>query len=117
MFPSHDRNGDVDNYLDFSDCPTCQAYIGTTTTTTTTSTLPPCTPIQAAVTSVLVNACCGSKSITIYMNSTSFDTATVLYTNSTCSTILAPGNYVVIGNDAYFWDGNTITSVTCPGCP
>jgi len=110
-------NGDVDNYLDFSDCTTCQAYIGTTTTTTTTSTLPPCTAIQAAVTSVLVNACCGSKSITIYMNSTRFDTATVLYTDSTCSTILAPGNYVVIGNDAYFWDGNTITSVTCPGCP
>lgn len=110
-------NGDVDEYLGFTTCTDCQNYIVTTTTTTTTTTLPPCNAIQAAVTTVLLNACCGSKAITIYMNSTRFDTATVLYTNSACTTILSPGNYVVIGNDAYFWDGNTITSVTCPGCP
>lgn len=109
-------NGDVDEYLDFSTCTECQNYLVTTTTSTTTTTLPPCIALQANVSSDLTNACCGSKPVTIYMNSNNILDATLIYTNSSCTNFLAPGNYIGIGNDAYFWNGNSVSLVTCPGC-
>jgi len=109
-------NGDVDLFLDFSDCTACQNYISTTTTQAPTTTEAPCTAIQAAVTTIAENACCGSKAITIYINSTSITSASVVYTNSTCTTVLPAGNYIYVG-DLYFWNGVTLSTATCPGCP
>ena len=109
-------DGDVDLFISFSDCTTCQNYLSTTTTQAPTTTEAPCTAIQAAVTTNAENACCGSKSITIYINSTSITSASVVYTNSTCTTVLPAGNYIFVG-DLYFWDGVTLSTATCPGCP
>ncbi len=109
-------DGDVDTYIEFTDCPTCQTYLGSTTTQAPTTTEAPCTAIQAAVTTIAQNACCGSKSITIYINSTSISSASVVYTNSACTTVLPAGNYIFVGS-LFFWNGNTLSSATCPSCP
>ena len=109
-------DGDVDTYIDFTDCPTCQSFLSTTTTQAPTTTEAPCTAIQAAVTTIAQNACCGAKSITIYINSTSITSASVVYTNSACTTVLPAGNYIFVG-DLFFWNGNTLSAATCPGCP
>jgi hypothetical protein len=109
-------DGDVDNYIEFVDCATCQSYLSTTTTQAPTTTEAPCTAIQAAVTTIAQNACCGAKSITIYINSTSITSASVVYTNSACTTVLPAGNYIFVG-DLFFWNGNTLSAATCPGCP
>ena len=109
--------GDVDSFLDFSDCTTCQTYLGTTTTQAPTTTQPPCISVTANVTTVALNACCGDKAKTIYINANTLAAATIVYTDANCTTILSPGNYIVKGGDKYFWNGNSLVEFTCPGCP
>lgn len=110
------ESGDVDNFLDFADCAACQAYLSTTTTQTPTTTQAPCIAIQANVTTSALNACCGGKAVTIYINSTSLSTTTVVYTNSNCTTILGAGNFIKHSEGLFYWNGNTLSSSTCPGC-
>ena len=120
-------DGDVDDTTKFpasfntgvlaDDCAACNAYLTTTTTQTPTTTQAPCTAIQASVSSSALNVCCGAKPTTIYIDSTSLSTAGSIYTNSACTTYLGPGNFVHDGESLYFWNGNTISTQTCPGCP
>ena len=120
-------DGDVDDTTKFpasfntgvlaDDCAACNAYLTTTTTQTPTTTQAPCTAIQASVSVSALNVCCGAKPVTIYIDSTSLSTAGSIYTNSTCTTYLGPGNFVHDGEALYFWNGNTISTQTCPGCP
>ena len=110
-------NGDVDTFIAFDDCPTCQAFLSTTTTQATTTTEAPCVAIQAAVSTIAESVCCGDKSITIFINSTTIDSASAVFTNSTCTTFLPPGNYIHTGGNLYFWNGATISNATCPACP
>ena len=110
-------NGDVDNFISFADCPTCQAFLSTTTTQATTTTEAPCVAIQAAVSTIAESVCCGDKSITIYINATTIDAASAVFTNSTCTTFLPPGNFIHTGGNLFFWNGATIATRTCPACP
>ena len=110
-------DGDVDNYLNFSDCPTCQAYLATTTTPLPTTTTQPCVAIGVYIGTTAVTACCGGRSVTVYANSSSLSTATVVYTDFLCTEIVAPGNYINQGGVTFFWNGFTSAEITCPACP
>ena len=116
-------NGDVDLFLGFDtgvladDCASCNQYISTTTTQTPTTTQAPCKAISASVTTIALNACCGSKSTTIYINANNILLASVIYTNSSCTTVLPAGNYINTGGRLYFWTGNTLVEQDCPQCP
>ena len=116
-------NGDVDLFLGFDtgvladDCASCNQYISTTTTQTPTTTQAPCKAISASVTTIALNACCGSKSTTIYINANNILLASVIYTNSSCTTALPAGNYIKTGGRLYFWTGNTLVEQDCPQCP
>ena len=111
-FPATFNNGDL-----ATDCASCNAFLSTTTTQATTTTQTPCVEISAAVTTSALNACCGTKSVKIYIDSTSITTATTIYTNSDCTVVLGAGNFVHTGGSLFFWNGNTITTATCPACP
>ena len=110
-------DGDVDNYLNFSDCPTCQAYLATTTTPLPTTTAQPCVAIAVYIGTTAVTACCGGRAVTVYANSSSLSTASVVYTDFLCTEIVTPGNYLNQSGTTFFWNGFTLTEITCPACP
>ena len=62
-------DGDVDEYVNFADCPSCQTYLATTTTPLPTTTQQPCVAISAYVDTSAIEACCGGRSVTVYANS------------------------------------------------
>jgi hypothetical protein len=110
-------DGDVDNYLNFADCSSCQTYLATTTTPEPTTTQQPCVGISAYVSSSALTACCGGRSVTVYANSSNLSTATIVYVDSLCTEIVAPGNYINSGGVTFFWNGFSLTQITCPACP
>lgn len=110
-------NGDVDDFIGFDDCPTCQSFLATTTTPAPTTTQPPCQEVIVNTSTIAVNACCGSKPKAVYINALTLADASIVYINSTCTTILNPGNYVNDGSVTYFWNGFSLTEITCPDCP
>jgi hypothetical protein len=117
------QDGDVDNYIGFNsgtlstDCASCNQYISTTTTQTPTTTQAPCKAISASVTTIALNACCGAKSTTIYINANNILLASVIYTDAACTTVLPAGNFINTGGQLYFWTGNTLVEQDCPQCP
>lgn len=112
------EDGSVTQYTSFADCPTCIAFVSTTTTQATTTTTVPCKAITANVTTNLTNACCGSKSTTIYINSNTLASASAIYTDSTCTTLLNANNYIVQDfSQPYLWNGFALIEKTCPDCP
>ena len=112
------EDGDVSNYTSFADCPTCIAFISTTTTQATTTTTVPCKAIVANVTTNLTNACCGSKTRTIFINSSTLASASAVYTDSACTTLLNANNYIVENtNQPFLWNGFALIEKTCPACP
>lgn len=112
------EDGDVSGYTSFDDCPTCIAFISTTTTPPTTTTDVPCKAITANVTTNLTNACCGNKSTTIYINSIDLGSASAVYTDSTCTTLLNANNYIVQNRtQPFLWNGFALIEKTCPDCP
>ncbi len=110
-------DGDVDLYLNFDDCPSCQTYLGTTTTPAPITTSPPCASFGVYIGTTAVEACCGGRSITVYGNGLSLAQSTVVYTDFLCSEIVTPGNYLREANNTYFWNGYTLSLITCPACP
>jgi len=111
-FPATFNNGVLS-----TDCAACNAYISTTTTQTPTTTQAPCKEISASVTTIAINACCGSKSTSLYINANNILLASVIYTNATCTTVLPAGNFINTGGQLYFWTGNTLVEQNCPQCP
>jgi len=110
-------NGDVDEYLNFADCDSCQLYLGTTTTPAPITTSPPCASFGVYIGTTAVEACCGGRSVTVYGNGLSLAQSTVVYTDFLCSEIVTPGNYIREANNTYFWNGFSLTLIECPACP
>lgn len=110
-------DGDVDEYLNFADCPDCQAYLATTTTPAPVTTQAPCSAFGVYIGTTAVEACCGGRSVTVYGNGSSLAQSTVIYTDFLCSEIVTPGNYVRQANSTYFWNGRNLSLITCPACP
>jgi len=110
-------DGDVDLYLNFADCDSCQLYLGTTTTPAPITTSPPCASFGVYLGTTAVEACCGGRSVTVYGNGLSLAQSTVVYTDFLCSEIVTPGNYLREANNTYFWNGYTLSLITCPACP
>ncbi len=110
-------DGDVDEYLNFADCNTCQLYLATTTTPAPITTQTPCTAIQVYIGNDAVTACCGGRAVTAYVNGTSLANSSTIYTDFLCTEIIAPGNYIRQANTTYFWNGFSLTLITCPACP
>jgi len=117
------QNGDVDTYISFNngdlatDCASCNSYISTTTTQAPTTTQSICKAISASVTSSALNACCGSKTTTVYIDANDITNASQIYTNSNCTTTLAAGNFIFTGSNLFFWNGVALSTATCPACP
>ncbi len=110
-------DGDVDEYLNFADCNSCQLYLATTTTPAPITTSPPCASFGVYLGTTAVEACCGGRAVTVYGNGLSLAQSTVIYTDFLCSEIVSPGNYVREANNTYFWNGRILTLITCPACP
>lgn len=112
------ENGLVTQFTSFDDCPTCISFISTTTTQATTTTTVPCKAIVANVTTNLTNACCGNKTKTIYINSNELGSASAVYTDSACTTLLNANNYIVENtSQPFLWNGFALIEKTCPDCP
>jgi len=60
-------------------------------------------------------ACCGTTA-TYYFNSNSFQTATLIYTNSG-GTILAPAGFYAKSVGHRYWNGSAFTTTTTTPCP
>ena len=117
------QNGDVDLFISFNngdlatDCASCNSYISTTTTQAPTTTQPICKAISASVTTSALNACCGTKTTTIYIDANSISNASQVYTNSTCTTTLGAGNFIFTSGNLFFWNGVGLSAQVCPACP
>lgn len=117
------QNGDVDLFISFNngdlatDCASCNSYISTTTTQAPTTTQPICNAISASVTTSALNACCGTKTTTIYIDANSISNASQVYTNSTCTTTLGAGNFIFTSGNLFFWNGVGLSAQVCPACP
>ena len=78
----------------------------------------PCKAIVANVTTSLTNACCGDKTKTIYINSNELGSASAVYTDSACTTLLNANNYIVHNfSEPFLWNGFALIQKTCPDCP
>ena len=112
------EDGLVTQFTSFDNCPACIAFISTTTTQATTTTTVPCKAIVANVTTSLTNACCGDKTKTIYINSNELGSASAVYTDSACTTLLNANNYIVHNfSEPFLWNGFALIQKTCPDCP
>jgi len=111
-------DGLVTSFVSPATCAACLTYIAGLVTTQPTTTETPCVQVTAYVTTVALNACCTQKrSSSIYINSTILSSATIVYTDSNCTSTLGTGNYIVVtGRTYYFWTGYSIVSGTCPSC-
>lgn len=94
----------------------------TTTTTTTTTTTVTCGSqlLYRSATSAEDVCCNVTVTKTVYMDSNDISTATVIYTNDTCSSTLGTTQFFTADFSTYYqWNHltQTLTSTTCPACP
>ena len=103
----------------FANCTACNAAATTTTTTTTTTTQTSCVGKSVYVSSIsATDVCCNTQRVrTVYINSSQLSSATALYTDSTCTQVLATNFVTEDGSTYYYWDGSTLISASCPACP
>ncbi len=92
----------------------------TTTTTTTTTTISCGSQVLYRSITDAENVCCNTtRTTTVYMDSNDISTATVIYSDNTCSSLYGtPAWYTADFNNYYYWNGvNSITGPTaCPEC-
>jgi hypothetical protein len=92
----------------------------TTTTTTTTTTITCGSQTLYKSTSALDVCCNVTVSRTVYMDSNDISTASVIYSNDTCSSLLGADQYFTADfSTYYYWNStsNTLSTVSCPSCP
>jgi len=100
----------------YSTLSACQAACATTTTTTTTTTAAPSNCYALQLLWSPLTTCEGSQSV-YYGDFSNFCTATLLYTDSSCTTLASSGYYTTaFGTQEYrFWDGTQFTT-NCANC-
>lgn len=92
----------------------------TTTTTTTTTTITCGSQTLYKSTSALDVCCNVTVSRTVHMDSNDISTASVIYSNDTCSSLLSADQYFTADfSTYYYWNStsNTLSTATCPSCP
>ena len=94
----------------------------TTTTTATTTTTVTCGSQLLYKSAISAEDVCCNVTVTkiVYMDSNDISTATVIYSNDTCSSTLGATQFFTADFSTYYqWNHltQTLTSTTCPACP